>query len=696
MLIAAVLVMSACDFSVVNIDGDDFDPGGRVVDRPAEEDGPEAPNPNFEVDGTCKDAEPDPGPAVVRRLTNLEYLNTIHDLLGVDAYDLAGRLPEESRVEGFRNAASGLTASGPLIDQYGQIATRVASRLDTSNWLTDFDDCQIGDSTCEHAFVRHYGALFFRRPTTDEEVERYGRLFRVVQSEGDDFERGARLVVEAMLQSPQFLYRLESADDDVEVPVRRVRADEFEITGLAGVIDGQIQPNSEMTLTVEHEFEPGEYRVSVLAGGAGSTIELQVGEASRTWELESDAVAPWTETIAIEDAGARDVSVRFVPDAGNGAAVDGVDITGPLDRTPEAGAVTGHDGVRRVTDLEMASRLSYFIWHSAPDRQLIDAAERGELHTDEQLRAQVERMLAAPRARRAFRSYIGEWLHLDYLDTAERDAELYPRFDRELVAEMKGETLSLFEHVAWDAEKDMTSVFVAERTWAGPRLAQLYGLPERGEGTSEYDLSDNDKRSGLLTHAGFLAVTTPNDVTSPVRRGLFVRTHLMCQPVAPPPPDLATSAPQIDTSAPKRKIFEQHSKSSACNDCHSQMDPIGFGFEHYDAIGGWRTHDLSGAEVTDLSYLKNGEHIDHFAGPTELAEILAESQAVENCMVQKVYQYATGRPPDSGDACDLRQVRSDFRAEGRTYHALVEAVVLSDAFRHARVHKPETADEEAP
>lgn len=687
--------MAGCDFSVVNIDGDDFDPGGRVVDRPAEEDGPEALNPNFEVEGACDAEELDPGPAVVRRLTNLEYLNTIHDLLGVDAYDLAGRLPEESRVEGFRNAASGLTVSGPLVDQYRQIATRVASRLEGTDWLADFEACQIGDEACEADFIRRYGEQFFRRSVTDDEVQRYGRLFRVVEAEGDDFERGARLIVEAMLQSPQFLYRLESQTSEVTIASRHVGADEFQISGLAGVVDGRIEPNSDITLSVEHFFEPGEYRLSVLAGGEGSDVELMVGEVTRRWTLESDAVSPRTHTLSVAEAGAREISVRFDRGAG-AAAVEGLDITGPLDTAPQAGQVTGHDGVRPVSDLEMASRLSYFIWHSAPDGPLLEAGQRGELHTDEQIRAQVQRMLEDPRARRAFRSYIGEWLHLDYLDTAERDAELYPRFNRELVAEMKAETLALFEHVAWDAERDMTSVFVAERTWAGPRLAELYGLPAKGEGISEYDLSDNDKRSGLLTQAGFLAVTTPNDVTSPVRRGLFVRTHLMCQPVAPPPPDLATTAPKVDTSAPKRKLFEQHSKSSACNECHSKMDPIGFGFEHYDAIGGWRTKDLSGSEVTDLSYLKNGERIDHFAGPTELAEILAESQAVENCMVQKVYQYATGRPPDSGDACDLRQVRSDFRENGRTYHALVEAVVLSDAFRHVRVHEPESSDQEAP
>ena len=401
-------------------------------------------------------------------------------------------------------------------------------------------------------------------------------------------------------------------------------------------------------------------------------------------------------TLDVDDQDREDVVVAFGASADGTPRVDGLDIVGPLDTAPEPGEVTGHDGVRPVTDIEMASRLSYFVWHSAPDRELIDAAARGELHTDEQLREQVRRMLGDPRARRAFRAYISEWLHLDYLDTAERSAQIYPEFDRELVTEMKAETLQLFEHVVWDAEADMTSVFVAERTWAGPRLAELYGLPQKGQGVSEYDLSDREKRGGLLTQAGFLTVTTPNDVTSPVRRGLFVRTHLMCQPVAPPPPDLVTTAPEIDTGASKRELFEQHSTNTACAECHNKMDPIGFGFEHYDAIGGWRSRDVSGSRVTDLSYLQNGERIDHFAGPTGLAELLAESKAVETCMVQKVYQYATGRPPTTGDACDLREVRETFRAEGRSYQALVEAVVLSEAFRHVRVHEPPSDSEEAP
>jgi hypothetical protein len=690
-VVAAVALASACDYSVVNIDGEDFDPGRRVVDRPPENDAPEAPNPNFEPAGSCDDTEVDPGPAVVRRLTNLEYLNSIRDVLGVDAYDLAGRLPEESRVDGFRNAASALTASGPLVDQYRQIAVRVAGRLEGTGWLDDLAGCELGDAACEREVVERYGGLFFRRPVTQEEVRRYGRLFRVVEGEGDDFERGARLVVEAMLQSPQFLYRLETRSQ-VEVAQRHVEAGELTIDGLAGLRDGQVQPDSDVSLTTEHDFEIGEYRVSVLAGGEGSTLTLTVGEHDETWTLENDAVAPQTMVFDVVEPGRRQLEVQFEHAGSGSPTVAGLDITGPLDASPEIGVVDEHDDVRPVSDVEMASRLSYFIWHSAPDRQLLDAARRGELHSDEQLREQVRRMLEDPRARRAFRSYISEWLHLDYLDTAERDPALYPRFDRELVAEMKAETLQLFEHVAWDAEADMTSVFVAERTWAGPRLAELYGLPERGDGVSEYDLSAMDERGGLLTQAGLLTVTTPNDVTSPVRRGLFVRTHLMCQPVAPPPPDLVTSPPRVDTSAPKRELFEQHSQSPACAGCHAKMDPIGFGFEHYDAIGGWRSHDLSGSEVTDLSYLKNGERIDHFAGPTELAEILAESETVESCMVQKVYQYATGRPPETSDACDLRDVRERFRQEGRSYQALVEAVVLSDAFRHVRVHRPDVEE----
>lgn len=612
--------------------------------------GHEPTNVFFDESVDCTGAEVDPGPEYVRRLTNEEYVLTLRDVLGVDVADLRARLPKDLYTAGFQNNATSLSVSGRRAEQYAYLAGQVARRLDSA-WIAEQGECTLGERACERRFLREVGLRLFRRPMTDAEIARFARLFRVVESQGDDFERAARLVVEAMVQAPQFLYRMAPNTPELRLPSRTLAADAFE-------------PDGPGRRSAKVELAAGRYRLDVRASAARTDIVRDVDKPGRLevaldatsihgWDVDGRVASAYATSFEIgqEQAGTH----RLVLD-GDGVGVASVELIGPMAAAFDLGGDDAHDGVRPLDDFELASRLSYFIWHSAPDNELLAAAAAGQVHTPEQLDAQARRMLDDPRARRALRDYLDQWLRLDLLDTVERDAQAFPEFGDELVAAMKQETYRRFEAVIWEDHADMLSVFAGEH-------------------------------AGLLTHASILTLTASGDETSPTHRGLYVRTRFLCQPVGPPPANSNTEPPEVTAGVSKRELFAQHTEDPQCAYCHKKMDPIGFALENYDAIGAWRTHDEAGEPIDAHGSIEiGGDRID-FDGAAELGQVLRESDAVEECMVQNVYQYAVGRPPRRDDVCDMRQVRQGFVDGGRSYQALVRAVVASDAFRYVRVHQ---------
>ncbi len=630
----------------------------------------------FDESVDCTDPPADPGPAYVRRLTNEEYVNTVEDVLGVDVSDLRARLPKDLYVDGFKNTATALAVSGRRAEQYAALARRVAGRVDPG-WLAARATCRLGERSCEQTFVRDVGLRLFRRPLTQDEVDRFARLFRVVQSQGDDYERAQRLVIEAMVQAPQFLYRLEADFPQTELPTRALGVDDFQAVGPGRVAHKLV-------------LAAGRYRLSVNAGVAGGAkpqaVVARLDDAVvGRWSVSGAHPSAYVTTFEVgpAQAGPR----RLVVEGGRALDFDGAQIVGPLALSLDLTGADAPAGVRPVNDYEMASRLSYFIWHSAPDRALLEAAAVGQLHTSQQITAQAKRMLADPRARRALRSYVDQWLRLDVLDTVERDRQDYPQFNAALVAAMKDETHRLFEDIIWTQRADLMDVFTSPRTWTTADLARLYGLAPTSTGVAPYDLSGLDERGGLLTQASVLTMTASGNTTSPTHRGLYVQTHFMCQHIGPRPATSPADVPQIGPHASKRERFAQHTHDPQCAYCHRKMDPIGFGLENFDAVGRYRSRDASGQSIDPAGRLLTARGQVRFDGPAELGQALHDSKLVEDCVVQNVYQYALGRPPRPEDVCDLRQVRASFDDGGRSYQALVLAVVTSRAFRYVRTHR---------
>jgi hypothetical protein len=337
-----------------------------------------------------------------------------------------------------------------------------------------------------------------------------------------------------------------------------------------------------------------------------------------------------------------------------------------------------------LNPFELATRLSYLIWASAPDDALLDAAERGELATREQVGARARLMLNDPRARGAVAHFFRQWTGTTRLDITSKSSTLFPSFTEELRAAMKAELPAFLEHVIWSGDHNLRTLFTAPVAFVSGPLAQLYGVPApAGTGPALVDLPAEQGRAGILTQAGFLSVQGHPDQTSPVLRGKFVRAMLLCQPPQPPPPDVNVSVPSIDQGGTARERFSAHlTADNSCMGCHLEMDPIGLTFENFDAIGQWRSTDagrpidVSGEifNVTD-PVLQGG-----FAGVQALAEKLAQSDQVRDCVATQWFRFAAGRQEAQADSCSLGTFQEALAASGGDLIELIVGMTQVDSF----------------
>lgn len=492
----------------------------------------------------------------MRRLTRVEYENTIHDLFGdfVEVPDLEPDTP----VNGFSSiGASQLTTSRLGVEKYETAAFDVAQQVLRSPARLNLIDCtpqSFVDGPCATSFLEDVGRRVFRRPLTPIESQRYSRVALLAMRDLNDFWLGLEFGLAALLQSPHFLYRTSFGDPE-------------------------------------------------------ST------EASRR--------------------------------------------------------LTGH---------EIATRLAYFIWASTPDDALLAAAEEGKLDTEDGIREEVERMLRNPRSTRGLRSLWDEFLQLQPLATKVKDPQLFPEFGPELAADMREETLRVVE--AWmHADADFREIFSTNGTYVNGRLAELYDLdisPANDEW--EYvELPESSSRRGILGHASFLAGHAHAATTSPTHRGLFVRQSLLCLPIPPPPPNIDLTIEPPGEGETLRDKLSVHMENDGCSGCHRLMDPIGFGFENFDALGHYRTTDND--VPVDATGDLDGEAFEH-AG--ELAELVAVHPSLGGCMVRKVYRHALGHIEDENEEVLMRDLEAEWKKGGYRFRDLLYAIVTSDGFLYVQ------------
>ena len=335
---------------------------------------------------------------------------------------------------------------------------------------------------------------------------------------------------------------------------------------------------------------------------------------------------------------------------------------------------------RTLSDVEMASRLSYFLWSSLPDDELFRAGVKGELHTDKQLIEQALRMLKDPKSKALVENFAGQWLQLRNLDTFFPDKERFPDYDDALKSAMRRETEEFFSYLVRE-DRSVLEFLDADYTFVNERLAKHYGL--QGVSGEEFRRVSVDpaQRGGLLGQASILSVTSNPTRTSPVKRGKWILENLFASPPPPPPPnvpELAVENKEKPLTGTLRQQMEQHRSDPSCAACHQLMDPLGFGLENYNAVGAWRTDD--GLHPVDPS----GELPDgrSFKGPAELKTILkGREEEFRRCFAEKMLTYAIGRGLEHYDACAVQRISRECAENGNRFSVIVTEIVLSPAFR---------------
>jgi hypothetical protein len=345
-----------------------------------------------------------------------------------------------------------------------------------------------------------------------------------------------------------------------------------------------------------------------------------------------------------------------------------------VERAPESAK-----GVHPVTDLELASRLSFFLWSSIPDEELLRVAEAGQLRA--QLDTQVARMLRDAKANALVENFAGQWLHLRNVSGWRPDPDKFPQFDDSLRNALQRETELLFQYIM-RADRSVLDLVNADYSFLNERLARHYGITGiRGGQYRKVDLPDS-KRGGILTHASILTVTSYPTRTSPVLRGKWILENVLGAPPPPPPPDVPNLAESANVSASDlRKALEQHRANAACASCHSRLDPLGFSLENYDAVGRYRAKE-GGVEIDASGALPGGITI---RGAGDLKRIMVErrDEFVE-CLAEKLLTYALGRGLESYDQPTIREIRRATARDEYRFSALVLATVHSVPFQMRR------------
>jgi hypothetical protein len=341
-----------------------------------------------------------------------------------------------------------------------------------------------------------------------------------------------------------------------------------------------------------------------------------------------------------------------------------------------------HRDPHRLSDIELASRLSFFLWSSIPDDRLLGLAERGQLSNRATLDKEVRRMLADDRATDALvNDFAAQWLNLRRVDEVVVDPERYPNYDLTLMQAFQTET-ELFVGSTIREDRSVVDLLDADYTFVNERLARHYGLPGvYGSRFRRVTLPNHDQRGGLLAHGSLLATTSYPDRTSPVLRGKWLLNNIFGLPAPPPPPGVDTNLPETKPGAPPATIRErlaQHRQNPSCNSCHATIDPLGFALENFDVIGGWRSTDEAGRRVDASGTTVSGATVEGLTGLRAL--LLAQPEQFPRTITEKLLAYALGRPLEYYDRPAVRKIVRDAAAEKYRWSSLILGIVDSPTF----------------
>lgn len=343
---------------------------------------------------------------------------------------------------------------------------------------------------------------------------------------------------------------------------------------------------------------------------------------------------------------------------------------------PELGDLAlEREGAVPLTGYEVASRLSFAFWNSGPDEALLEAARTGVLDTSKGVAEQALRLSADPRAQQSFRDFLRVWFGLSDWDTVEKDPRVFPSWSEQAQAQLDIQSEAFFDAVLFKSDGTLGSLFGLDAAAFAP--AGMEDWMGQGDGSAK----------GLLSLPALLSRHSKPTESFPIYRGLFVREQLLCQAL-PPPPNNVGDPPEPATGVTSRERFEQHSSDPACRGCHTLIDPLGFAFENYDAIGRFRK--LDEGHAIDASGQLVGTDVDGpFADLAELSDLLASSETVRACTARQWFRFTMQRFEQTADGCSMRTLTEAFAESGESFEALRTAIVQTPAFRMRRKILPE-------
>ena len=671
-------------------------------------------------------AHPSPGHAAMHRLNRAEYANAIHDLLSLDV-DTSALLPADDESSGFDNIADVLRMSPSLMERYLSASwnisreavgdMHIAPATATYRVRPDLSQDQhiegLPLGTRGGMLVKHYFPLDAEyiikvrlwRNTFDLmrgmedahqiEISLDGKRLTLVTAGGrDDFVRmasnpgvyGAELDKRLTVRLPvkagphtiaaAVILRSHAEKDDLIKPFMRTTIDGLDITGDPSMdrmtVEGPLQPTGSGDT-------PSRRKIFVCTP-ANAQDELPCARKI----LSALIRRAWRRPISDNDLETplsfyqrqRNAKNRF--DAGIEAALQYILASpeflfrfeaDPKDLSPGA--------VYHLGDVALASRLSFFLWSSPPDEELLTVASQGKLRDHAILDQQVRRMLQDPRAETLVDNFAAQWLFLRNLKNFAPDLGTFPDFDDNLRHSMEQETRLFFQSIIHE-DRSVMDLLNANYTYVDERLARHYGIPNVYGDQFRRVTIDSPDRRGLLGQASILAVTSYPNRTSAVQRGKWVLTNILGIPPTPPPPNVPPLKENAD-AAPKslRERMEAHRQDPVCAGCHKVMDPIGFAMENFDAVGHWRDND-DGSRIDASVTLFNGAKVD---GPAALDKMLAAKPDVfTGVMAEKLLTYALGRGVTYSDMPAVRGIVSQAREHDYRFSSLVLAIAESTPF----------------
>lgn len=672
-------------------------------------------------------AETNPGRPALRRLNRAEYANAIRDLLHLDV-DVTALLPADDSAYGFDNIGDLLVVSPALLERYISAADRISAlavgdpttAIGAETYTVAGDQSQalhldglplgtVGGIRVEHNFP------------LDGEYEFQVALVRT-NLEG--------------IRGLEHEHELEIAVDGARILLEKIGADnEPEMPGAT------ITERSDATdarLRVRVPVDAGERAVTatfIRKVGAG-TNRLRPFERSNAGTYDSTGrphvktvtiVGPFTPTgpgttasrqriftcepvsAAVEESCAREILTtlarrayrrpvdetdlaRLMPFYRAGRAQGSFDtgvqlalrriLASPsfVFRTEQDPDHVAAGAAYLVSDLELATRLSFFLWSSLPDDALLEVAAAGRLREPDVLEAEVRRMLADPRASALAENFAGQWLHLRNLETIRPNTDLFPDFDNNLRQAFRRETELFFASVV-DENRSIIDLLTADYTFVDERLARHYRIPNvYGSRFRRVDLGPGlAPRRGLLGKGGILMATSHADRTAPSLRGKWVLENLLGTTPPPPPADVPALEVEPGTAPQSiRERLEAHRENPACRDCHALIDPLGFAMENFDAVGAWRDHEY-GAAVDASGLLADGTAVDGIEALRDA--LVADPRLFAGAFVEKLMIYALGRGLQAFDMPVVRGILREAEASDYRFDSIVIGIVRSPAFR---------------